>query len=240
MNEFKESLKVEREKSGEIIITESLRKLLIELMRGNISKKEVMEKTGIGDKGTVELKIQTIVAQNPELQPLYDEYFSRKSKNFDGYEFRAEAIEMLRMDLSQTDMAKRLGVSRRAFSTKIQQLQEKNSDNALGALLKAHSFRKERKRRLTAEEAVAMHMALDKYEEQYPIGTTRYEERSPLEVRREHLQSVLSLIQGLRQEGVTLKELDERKIISESNYRKYKLELDALSKILDDKQEKEQ
>ena len=240
MNEFKESLKVEREKSGEIIITDSLRNLLIELMRGNISKKEVMEKSGIGDKGTVELKIQTIVGQNPELQPLYNEYLSRKCKNFEGYEFRAEAIEMLRMDLSQTDMAKRLGINRRVFSTKMQQLQEKNSDNALGILLKAHSFRKERRKRLTAEEAVAMHMALDKYEEQYPIGTSRYDERSQLEIRRERLQSVLSLVEGLRQEGATLKELDERGIISESNYRKYKLELDALSKIIDNKQDKEQ
>lgn len=240
MNEFKESLKVEREKSGEIIITESLRNLLIELMKGKISKKEVMEKTHIGDKGTVELKIQQIVAQTPELEPLYMEYISRKNSDFLGYEFRAEAIEMLRMDLSQTDMAKRLGINRRAFSTKMQQLQEKNSDNALGILLKAHSFRKERRKQLTAEEAVAMHMALDKYEEQYPIGTSRYDERSPLEIRRERLQSVLSLVEGLIQEGATRKELDERGIISESNYRKYKLELDALSKIIDNKQDKEQ
>lgn len=36
MNEFKESLKVGRENSGEIIITEPLKNMLIELMKGNI------------------------------------------------------------------------------------------------------------------------------------------------------------------------------------------------------------
>ena len=92
MNEFKESLKVERENSGEIIITEPLKNMLIELMKGNISKKELMEITGMGDKGTVELKIKEIVAQNPELALLYNEYVSRKSEDFLGYEFRTEAI----------------------------------------------------------------------------------------------------------------------------------------------------
>lgn len=46
----------------------------------------------MGDKGTVELKIKEIVAQNPELALLYNEYVSRKSEDFLGYEFRAEAI----------------------------------------------------------------------------------------------------------------------------------------------------
>ena len=240
MNEFKESLKVEREKSGEIIITESLRNLLIELMKGNISKKEVMEKTGIGDKGTVELKIQTIVAQSPELQPLYNEYRSKKSRNFEGYEFRAEAIEMLRNYYSQSDMAKKLGISRRTFSSKMKKLQEKNSDNILGILLSEHAYAKEKKIPLTEEDILFVNIRLDEYEEQFPVGPSRYEERNSLEKRREYLQRVVSLIDGLRQEGVTLSELSERKVISEANYRRYRLELDALSKILDDKQEKEQ
>ena len=64
MNEFKESLKVERKNSGEIIITEQLKSLLIELMKGNISKKELMEMTGIGDKVSVETKITEIVAED--------------------------------------------------------------------------------------------------------------------------------------------------------------------------------
>ena len=240
MSDFKESLIVERERSGAIIITESLKKLLIELMKGNISKKEFMEMTHIGDKGTVELKIKEIVAQNPELEPLYSEYIERKSENFLGYEFRAEAIEMLRKDYSQSYMAEKIGVSIRSFSTKMKQLQEKNSDNILGILLKEHAIRKLRKIPITDDILLDINLKLDQYEEQYPVGLARYEKRDTSQIRRENLQRVISLIDGLRQEGITLKELDERKIISEANYRRYKLELEALSKIMDDRQEKEQ
>ena len=98
MNDFKESLRVERDKFGKITVTESLKNLLIELMKGNITKPELMARTGIGDKGTVELKIKEIVAENPELRPLYEEYLAGKRENFMGYQFRAEAIEMLRRE----------------------------------------------------------------------------------------------------------------------------------------------
>lgn len=240
MNDFKESLKVERKISGEIIITEPLKNLLIELMKGNISKKEVMEKTGIGDKGTVELKIQELVALKPQLKPLYDEYISRKSENFEGYEFRAEAIEMLRKDCSQTAMAEKLGVARRTFSSKMKKLQGKNIDNILGILLREHALRKEKKIPVPDDILLLINLQLDEYEQQYPVGSTRYEKRNPLEVKRENLQRVVLLIDSLRQEGVTLKELEERKVISEANYRRYRLELEALTKIEEGNQEREQ
>lgn len=240
MNNFKESLKVEREKSGEIIITEQLKDLLIELMKGNISKKELMERTHIGDKGTVELKIQEIVTRNPELKPLYNDYIARKSENFAGYEFRAEAIEMLRHDYSQSYMAEKIGVTRRGFSGKMKQLQERNSNNILGKLLKEHAMRKIKKMPIDDEGLLAINLSLDEYEQQFPVGLTRYEKRNTLEIRRDNLQKVVSLIDSLRQNGTSLKELNERKIISEANYRRYRLELDELVKILDDKEEKEQ
>ena len=240
MNDFKESLRVERQCSGEIIITEALQKLLIELMKGNISKKELMAKTGIGDKGNVELKTQELVALKPQLKPLYDEYISRKSENFYGYEFRAEAIEMLRKDASQSAMADKLGVARRTFSSKMKKLQEKNIDNILGILLREHALRKEKKIPVPDDILLLINLQLDEYEQQYPVGPTRYEKRNPLEVKRENLQRVVSLIDSLRQEGVTLKELEGRKIISEANYRRYRLELDALTKIEEGNQEKEQ
>ena len=240
MNDFKESLKVERDKFGKITVTESLKNLLIELMKGNITKPELMARTGIGDKGTVELKIKEIVAENPELRPLYEEYLAGKRENFMGYQFRAEAIEMLRKDCSQSYMAKKIGVSIRSFSFRMKKLQEQNSDNILGQLLKQHAERKLSKLPITQQELLAINLKLDEYEEQYPVGLSRYEKRNPLEVKRENLQKVVSLIEGLRTEGIPLSQMSKRKIISEANYRRYKLELDALSKLLDDKEEKEQ
>ena len=129
MNEFKESLGISRESSGKIIITDPLKDLLIELMKGNISKQEVMNLTGIADKQTVEIKIQEVVADNPEFSLLYEEYMSRKSKDFNGYNFRPEAIEMLRNDYSQSFMAEKIGVSRRTFSSKMKKFWYKYLSN---------------------------------------------------------------------------------------------------------------
>lgn len=233
MNEFKESLKVEREKSGKIIITEQLKDLLIDLMKGNISKKQLMEMTGIGDEVSIENKITEMVSEDNKLIPLYEEYIAKKRKNFEGYEFRAEAIEMLRKDYSQSVMAKLIGVSRRSFSTKMKNLQEKNEDNILGKLLKRHAERKMKRQELTDEEFVAINLSLDGYEEQYPVGLSRYEKRTTIESRIENLERVISTIESMLKEGITLQEISDRKIISEGMYRKYKTEYENLTKILD-------
>ena len=240
MNDFKESLKVERDKYGKITITEPLKILLIELMKGNISKTDLMAKTGIGDKTTVELKIKEIVAQNPELKSLYQEYLAGKREDFMGYQFRAEAIEMLRRDYSQSYMAKKIGVSIRSFSLRMKRLQEENAENILGQLLKQHAERKLKKLAITSQELLAINVQLDEYEEQYPIGLSRYEKRNPLEIRRENFKMIVTLVEGLRTEGISLAQMNERKIISEAVYRRYKQELEVLTKLLDDKEEKEQ
>ena len=234
MNEFKESLGVSRESSGKIIITNPLKDLLIELMKGNISKQDVMNLTGIADKQTVEIKIQEIVAENPELSLLYEEYMSRKNTNFNGYNFRAEAIEMLRGDYSQSFIAKKIGVSRRTFSTKMKELAERNQKNILGQLLKQHAERQMKRQIIDDIELVKINNQLDEYEKEFPVGVARYEKRSAIQVRKENVLKVVEAIEGLFEEGYTIKELSEKGIVSESSYRKYREEAINLSKILED------
>lgn len=240
MNEFKETYKIERENSGKIIITNALKEILIELLKGNITKKDVMNKTGIADKNTVELKVKELVSLNPELKLLFEEYITRKNTNFNGYNFRAEAVDMLRNDYSQSQMAEKIGVNRRSFSTKIKKLQEENSDNKLGKLLKEHAERKMKRLEITSERKIEINFILDEYEEEYPVGLARYEKRNPIEVRLETITKVLKTIDELLESGVTLKQLSEEKVISESSYRKYREEADSLSKILNGEHRREE
>ena len=234
MNEFKESISVSRENTGKIIITETLKKLLIELMQGKISKQEVMNLTGIGDKKTVEIKIQEIVSEDPKLRLLYEEYMSRKSADFNGYNFRPEAIEMLRNDYSQSFMAKKIGVSRRSFSTKMKQLAENNQDNILGQLLVEHANRQMKRQTATDTELIKINLKLDKYEEDYPVFAARYEKKNAIEIRRENVLRVIETVEALLEAGHTIKELSDKGIISEAGYRRYKEEAINLSKILED------
>lgn len=234
MNEFKESLIVQRKNSGEIIINSQLKDLLIELMKGNISKNEVMSLTGIGDKTTIEIKIEEIVGQNPELKELYQEYISNKNTNFEGYNFRPEAIEMLRKDYSQSIMAERLEISRKTFSTKMKKLALQNEGNILGKLLNEHASRQMRRQKISDIELIKINTQLDKYEEQFPVGTTRYEKRNSIEARRENILRVIQTVDELLDKGYTLKKLAEEDIISESSYRKYREEAMHLTRILEE------
>lgn len=240
MNEFKESYRVEREDSGKIIMTATLKEILIDLLKGNISKKDVMNKTGIGDKQTIEIKVQEMVASNPELKELFEEYIARKSKNFNGYNFRAEAIEMLQNDYSQSQMAEKTGINRRSFSTKIKKLEEENSENQLGELLREHAERKMKRQELTSKEKIRIQCMLDKYLEEHPVGITRYESRNPIEARLDTITKVIGTIEELLASGITLKQLSEERIISESNYRKYREEAENLSTILNGKDRREE
>lgn len=234
MNDFKESLSVSRESSGRIIITDTLKNLLIELMKGKISKNEVMNLTGIGDKQTIEIKIQEIVSENPELTLLYQEYMSRKNTNFNGYNFRPEAIEMLRNDYSQSFMAEKIGINRRSFSTKMKKLAQENEDNILGKLLLEHADRQMKRQKVDSFELVKINMKLDQYEEEVPVGPMKFEKTNAIEARREIVSKIIEAVEALLEQGHTLKELSEDGIISESSYRKYREEAINLSKILED------
>lgn len=240
MNNFKESLvvNIERKNSGEIIITEPLRKLLIEFMKKNGTdedkeKKDLMMQTGIGDKGTVERLLEKIVKEDESLLPLYNDYISRKPENFNGYSFRAEAVDMLRKDYSQSFMAEKIGVNRRTFSTKIKKIQEENSENILGKLLSEHAERKMKRKDITLEEKVKINCVLNEYEEQFPLGKAIYEKRDILRIRLENLKRVIDTVDEIiAEDGITIKEVCARGIISESNYRKYKEEFRNLEEIL--------
>ena len=232
MSDFKERIKVDRTNSGEIIITEELKRILVKLMKGEITKQEAMAETGIGDKGTIERKIQELVNLNPNLVELYKEYMGRKSKNFEGYTFRSEAIEMLRNDSSQSYMAECIGINRRTFSTKIKKLQEENMDNELGKLLKEHADRKMRRQEITPNELAMINYILDEYEKKYPVRKTKYEDKSLIELRLQTISKIIYAVELFLKDGTTIKELSERKIISESSYRKYRTEAENLRKIL--------
>lgn len=233
MNDFKENIKVDRDKKGKIIIDERRKEILIKLMKGEITKQEAMSLTGIGDKGTVEIKIQELVCLYPYLEDIYNTYISRKSSNFNGYDFKSEAIEMIRNGYSQSYMAEKLGISRRTFSGKMKLLAEENKDNILGKALKEHAMIMMQRRGITPQQLVEVNLLLDEYEEQFPVESSTFEKRNPSEVRLENYKRVLNAVERLiKEEGLRLEQIAKIGIISEGTYRKYRQEVENLEKIL--------
>lgn len=240
MNDFKNSLKVERDKNGRILLNKQLEELFIDFMKGKISKKDLMELTGILDKNTVEIKIEELIIQKPQLKGIYEEYLSKKRKSFKDYEFLGEAIEMLKGDYSQSDMAKNIKVNRRTFSTKMKKLEEKNQDNILGSLLKEHSERniKEARKKESLEEKnnrrIWVTKQLDIFIEENKLKIETLSGNSLNSIRLNNMEKTLEVVDSLIQKGKTIKQLDEEGIISESMYRKYRAEVENLKRIFND------
>ena len=99
---------------------------------------EEMAKLYNMDVKTLKQKIQNLASSDIEWNKLFSEY-NGKRNDYNGYDFKAEMIEMLIEDLSQTQMAKKIGIPRETLTTKINQL---GDNDELKQELKKHSTRK--------------------------------------------------------------------------------------------------
>lgn len=120
---------------------------------------EEMAKLYNMDVKTLKQKIQNLASSDIEWNKLFSEY-NGKRNDYNGYDFKAEMIEMLIEDLSQTQMAKKIGIPRETLTTKINQL---GDNDELKQELKKHSTRKKNHKNLSDEEKLKLMIFIDEY-----------------------------------------------------------------------------
>lgn len=120
---------------------------------------EEMAKLYNMDVKTLKQKIQNLASSDIEWNKLFSEY-NGKRNDYNGYDFKAEMIEMLIEDLSQTQMAKKIGIPRETLTTKINQL---GDNDELKQELKKHSTRKKNHKKLSDEEKLKLMIFIDEY-----------------------------------------------------------------------------
>ena len=102
-------------------------------------------------------------------------------------------IEMLIEDLSQTQMAKKIGIPRETLTTKINQLWD---NDELKQELKKHSTRKKNHKKLSDEEKLKLMIFTDEYIEKNNIEKGREYENTKgtkIEQRLFYLNQILNL-----------------------------------------------
>ena len=114
-----------------------------------VSKQMTLEKMAKKydmDVKTLKQKIENLASNDIEWNKLFSEYYGKRN-DYNGYDFKAEMIQMLEEDISQTQMADIIGIPRETLTTKINQL----SDNdELKQELKKHSTRNKNHRKLSS------------------------------------------------------------------------------------------
>ena len=200
---------------------------------------EEMAKIYNMDVKTLKQKIQNLASSDIEWNKLFSEY-NGKRNDYNGYDFKAEMIEMLIEDLSQTQMAKKIGIPRETLTTKINQL---GDNDELKQKLKKHSTRKKNHKKLSDEEKLKLMIFIDEYIEKNNIEKGREYENTKgtkIEQRLFYLNQILNLYDNVKENYPDLneKQISEQLDFSPSTIRRYKKEKELLTNLRDNDIEK--
>lgn len=200
---------------------------------------EEMAKIYNMDVKTLKQKIQNLASSDIEWNKLFSEY-NGKRNDYNGYDFKAEMIEMLIEDLSQTQMAKKIGIPRETLTTKINQL---GDNDELKQELKKHSTRKKNHKKLSDEEKLKLMIFIDEYIEKNNIEKGREYENTKgtkIEQRLFYLNQILNLYDNVKENYPDLneKQISEQLDFSPSTIRRYKKEKELLTNLRDNDIEK--
>ena len=200
---------------------------------------EEMAKIYNMDVKTLKQKIQNLASSDIEWNKLFSEYHGKRN-DYNGYDFKAEMIEMLIEDLSQTQMAKNIGIPRETLTTKINQL---GDNDELKQELKKHSTRKKNHKKLSDEEKLKLMIFIDEYIEKNNIEKGREYENTKgtkIEQRLFYLNQILNLYDNVKENYPDLneKQISEQLDFSPSTIRRYKKEKELLTNLRDNDIEK--
>lgn len=200
---------------------------------------EEMAKLYNMDVKTLKQKIQNLASSDIEWNKLFSEY-NGKRNDYNGYDFKAEMIEMLIEDLSQTQMAKKIGIPRETLTTKINQL---GDNDKLKQELKKHSTRKKNHKKLSDEEKLKLMIFIDEYIEKNNIEKGREYENTKgtkIEQRLFYINQILNLYDNVKENYPDLneKQISEQLDFSPSTIRRYKKEKELLTNLRDNDIEK--
>lgn len=200
---------------------------------------EEMAKLYNMDVKTLKQKIQNLASSDIEWNKLFSEY-NGKRNDYNGYDFKAEMIEMLIEDLSQTQMAKKIGIPRETLTTKINQL---GDNDELKQELKKHSTRKKNHKNLSDEEKLKLMIFIDEYIEKNNIEKGRDYENTKgtkIEQRLFYINQILDLYDNVKENYPDLneKQISEQLDFSPSTIRRYIKEKELLTNLRDNDIEK--
>ena len=200
---------------------------------------EEMAKLYNMDVKTLKQKIEDLASNDIEWNKLFSEYYGKRN-DYNGYDFKSEMIQMLEEDMSQTQMAKKIGIPRETLTTKINQL---GDNDELKQELKKHSTRKKNHKNLSDEEKLKLMIFIDEYIEKNNIEKGRDYENTKgtkIEQRLFYLNQILDLYDNVKENYPDLneKQISEQLDFSPSTIRRYIKEKELLTNLRDNDIEK--
>lgn len=212
-----------------------LENLFLRTMSGKIDLSQAREEIGNIDIATLKecfLRFIQDNRNNEELLIKYREYKrSEQSIDTKSFNYRLLAIQMLKQRISQSDVAKQIGVKPRTISRKFEEF-KKDEDQALYHMLKFYNYKAMRKQKLSQYEEMVLDLGIKAYEEKHPVLLTETR-KSKAEEKLERIQALVERAEELKLAGLTQAQVATNLGTSISSLRRARIFLEE-HKLLND------
>ena len=235
-NQLKEVL-LENKRSSKINIDEKLKKILIQILKGEITVTEASKIMEM-NKETLRRKAEDLANSSPEYIKYYIRYKS-KIGDYSGINFKRIFVEIIENNLSQTEMAEEYGIPARTVSRELEKLGKSDNENDLRLydLAKIYADKKMKHQELTFNELRLFGKIIEEIKENSNFLTI--EDEDSIEKNIRELTEFKNTVQALRAKGLTEKQIAIELQIGVSTIRRRILKLEELEIIKRGKKEEE-
>lgn len=224
-NHFRGRLRYNQAKSTAIELDGFMRSIIMSILKGEKTAKAVEEQYGI-DSETIRHKINEFVQSDKSFLKEYIAYQNKKGHDYGYINFIGLIVEMIKSDVSQSEIAREYGIPSRVISREIEKLGK--SDNPeevkLYDIAKICADRKMRRVALSRFERVLYTRLVDEMFGDVPIMNEK--SRTDLEIER--LEEFMKQVQANQNQGLTVEQVAERLGTSVSTIRRNRLKLEEL------------
>lgn len=145
---------------------EELEKQTLKVIQGKALLEEAAKECGVYIQTFREKMLEYINGSNDdELKRKYVEYQSRINPDYSFINFKALFIEMLKLDMSQSEIAKEYGIPARTVSRELEKLKASEEFEEIYKMAKESAERKVTRKPFTEYERILMDLILNKYKE---------------------------------------------------------------------------
>ena len=169
--EFESALKNNKANSTEVVISdEILESICVELCERRNNLRAIAARIKV-DEGTLREKLFHYLSkpENIELARRYIKYQAKIHPDYSHINFKALIVEMMRQDMSQSQIALEYGIPPRTMGREIEKLKQEEGYEKLYQICKEYSYRKMQRRSFTQFEQLLLRDVIDNYRDEGDI-----------------------------------------------------------------------
>lgn len=171
LSEFEAAVKKNKANSTEVVISdEVLENTCLDLCYRRNNLRAIAARIHV-DEGTLREKLFQYLSrpENTELARKYISYQADIHPDYSHINFKALIVEMIKQDMSQSQIALEYGIPPRTIGREIEKLKQEEGYQKLYEICKEYSYRKMQRKSFSQLEQLLLRDVVDKYRDEGPI-----------------------------------------------------------------------